>query len=719
MSRARGTTFAAVALCLTLAANADAQRRGDSGSEPNARCAGHRADVVGTKKSEKLKLGPKQHVVAALGGDDMVTGSGSGDIICTGGGGDRVFAGSGDDTIDAGSGDDAISGGSGLDRIGGGGGADRLSGGKQADAIDGGPGADLILTGGAKDRASGGAGDDVLVGARGNDRLSGGSGADEVDGGVSDDRMQGGAGDDKLLGDTGTDRIAAGEGSDTLEAGPGPDLITAGGGADQIFGETGGDIIDAGDGDDLVLGGAGGDQLGGGRGDDRLYGELVDDEIKAGPGNDLLVGGHGVDSMHGGADDDWLRGDVNLDFFWGDEGTDTVSYATSTPPGPTPGPNGVVANLQSGHAGEDPQTLTVDGNDPLEQLHTSESLVGSNYEDVLTGRGQGSVRGLGGPDLCSGFLSSGCNGSPGPTPNVTMQTAAPDPGLLVSGGPGAQTDSLALSFTATDYVVTSNVPISAGAGCSNSSAVVVSCPKPSLPLGYATVWGGAGPDTITLAQSFPETAVVVLNGGPGDDVITGSSGSEVLLAGPDGRDRLSGGGGDDALFTGPGGDLLDGGSGNDQLVGDTPCEGHDFEGGEGDGDIAGFAQTTDYGVAATVGGQAIGRGVSPCTPTTVRADNEILEGTQHDDVLVGDNRDNALILGNEGSDVLIGKGGADVLKGERGADALYGGPGADELEAFDLQRDLALFCGPGGHDVTRDPYDPPGAGCSDKPRTKK
>ena len=33
------------------------------------------------------------------------------------------------------------------------------------------------------------------------------------------------------------------------------------------------------------------------------------------------------------------------------------------------------------------------------------------------------------------------------------------------------------------------------------------------------------------------------------------------------------------------------------------------------------------------------------------------------------------------------------------------------LEAFDLRRDIALHCGPGGNKVFRDRFDPPGANC--------
>jgi Ca2+-binding RTX toxin-like protein len=346
---------------------------------------------------------------------------------------------------------------------------------------------------------------------------------------------------------------------------------------------------------------------------------------------------------------------------------------------------------------------------PEEDVFSTESVVGSNYDDVLRGTNLGTARGLGGNETCTGFLSHDCGG--GPAPNVTLDALALDPGLLVQGGPGG--DLLVLSVTAEAYVVTSNTPISAGAGCANTSFVVVACPKPATTLGYATVWGAEGPDQISIGEGFPELAVVVLDGGPGSDGITGSSGDDILRAGPSGADGLVGGAGNDALFSGPGSDTLDGGDGSDQLVTTDPCGGHDFQGGPGEGDIAGFAQSTDQGVTATIGGLAAGRSQSPCPPTRVRGDNEVLEGTQHPDILYGDGKANALILGNEGDDILYGYGGADVLRGEAGHDALYGGGGADKLEAFDRRRDVALHCGPGGNKVIRDKVDPPGANCGE------
>ncbi|MFA6134144.1 MAG: FG-GAP-like repeat-containing protein, partial [Phycisphaerae bacterium] len=92
--------------------------------------------------------------------------------------------------------------------------------------------------------------------------------------------------------------------------------------------------------------------------------------------------------------------------------------------------------------------------------------------------------------------------------------------------------------------------------------------------------------TITVAESMP----TIIDGGLGNDFLTGSPGNDTLLGG-DGNDRLFGGAGDDVLDGGPGNDQLNGGLGNDVIfygensdVGTwNNGEGNDLvEGGDGD-----------------------------------------------------------------------------------------------------------------------------------------
>lgn len=69
------------------------------GGDSSAKCLGHRATIVGTRRSETLVGTPDRDVIAALGGDDTVHGGGGNDLICGGAGRDRLSGGSGRDRI--------------------------------------------------------------------------------------------------------------------------------------------------------------------------------------------------------------------------------------------------------------------------------------------------------------------------------------------------------------------------------------------------------------------------------------------------------------------------------------------------------------------------------------------------------------------------------------------------------------------------------------------
>jgi uncharacterized delta-60 repeat protein len=69
------------------------------GGDSSARCLGHRATIVGTRRSETLVGTPHRDVIAALGGNDTVRGGGGNDLICGGAGRDHLNGGSGRDRI--------------------------------------------------------------------------------------------------------------------------------------------------------------------------------------------------------------------------------------------------------------------------------------------------------------------------------------------------------------------------------------------------------------------------------------------------------------------------------------------------------------------------------------------------------------------------------------------------------------------------------------------
>jgi Ca2+-binding RTX toxin-like protein len=108
----------------------------------------------------------------------------------------------------------------------------------------------------------------------------------------------------------------------------------------------------------------------------------------------------------------------------------------------------------------------------------------------------------------------------------------------------------------------------------------------AMPLANVTsinINGGSGNDTITLGANVPGSSV---QGGPGDDTITGGPGDDTL-GGGQGNDYILGGAGDDLIHGGAGDDSIGGGQGNDNLYGGL---GNDtITGGAGDDTLTGGA----------------------------------------------------------------------------------------------------------------------------------
>ena len=158
---------------------------------------------------------------------------------------------------------------------------------------------------------------------------------------------------------------------------------------------------------DVLLGGNGNDTLNGGDGNDVLIGGGGNNSLYGGNGNDLLIGGPGNDLLDGGA------------------GIDTASYASATA--------GVTVNLSL--AG---QQNTVGAG--LDTLVSIENLIGSDYNDTLTGDSNANV-------LNGGLGNDVLNGGGGD--DVLIGGRGDD---TLTGGPGADTFLWQLGDTGHDVV---------------------------------------------------------------------------------------------------------------------------------------------------------------------------------------------------------------------------------------------------------------------------
>ena len=347
-----------------------------------------------------------------------------------------VYAGAGNDTIDlrrpfdpaysvfvdAGNGNNIVYGsarainninaGSGNDILYGGAGADNLSSFLGNDSLYGGGGDDILTLSGGGDFIDGGDGRDRVsfnnVGAVNFDietnalTISGGVTGTVINvenaWGTSDaDVFFASAKGSNILAFGGDDTLTGRGGEDEFVGGQGNDVLSGEGGSDALDGSEGNDRLSGGAGDDTLLGNIGDDTLNGDDGNDDLDGDDGIDNLDGGLGNDILFGGAGNDTLFGNDGDDFLFGDDGNDILRGGNGTDTLSYAFAA--------SGVTVQLTNSLAQNT-------GGAGIDQIFSIENLIGSDFNDILTGTaavnvidggdGNDTINAAGGNDVING-----------------------------------------------------------------------------------------------------------------------------------------------------------------------------------------------------------------------------------------------------------------------------------------------------------------------------
>lgn len=482
----------------------------------------------------------------------------------------------------------------------GGEGNDTLTGGLADDLLDGGPGDDVL-----SDRA----GKNLLIGGPGNDTLTGGIGPDQFFGGPDNDTIiwNPGDGSDVVEGDEGDDtlvfnnsnaaeitdlsangsrlRLARNIGAVTMDCNAIEHVVVRTvGGADQFVVNdlTGLGIADVtvdlinqlGTGDQLadtvvVNGSTNSDHIiitgsinevsvagigttliivnpevgldalvvNGGFGDDTLDASLVEagamditlnggdgnDLLIGGEGDDLLIGGRGADTAFGGPGNDvfqWNPGDGN-DALEGGEGEDTMLF------------NG--ANIA------EEISISADGTHVRFTRNVAAIAMDAHGVENIE------FNALGGGDLITVNDLTGTG-----VAEVNLDLAAP----LNSGLPDGFADALIINGTTNADSVTI-VPIASGVSVQGLAAKVnITGADPALDTVSINLLDGAD---AAEASSVPAgVSNLIINGGPGDDILVGSKGVDVLI----------GDEGDDILIGGPGADVLDGGPGANIIIQD-------------------------------------------------------------------------------------------------------------------------------------------------------
>lgn len=219
--------------------------------------------------------------------------------------------------------------------------------------------------------------------------------------------------------------------------------------------------------------------------------------------------------------------------------------------------------------------------------------------------------------------------------------------FIVSGVDRAGGTVTRLDTTGRNGVVAETVVDATGFAAANPNELLVY----RLRTEFDTRTGTAGNDV--LAAEAGSTGAL-LDGGSGNDNLTGGDHADILIGGL-GNDTLLGGAGSDFLRGGSGADSMIGGAGSDNYEVDALADRVVENEGEGIDTI--FA-SINYTLPTNVENMVI---VSVAS----------LIGT-------GNGLDN-IILGYNGNDTLSGAGGNDTLEGGLGNDLLNGGAGVDSL----------------------------------------
>ncbi|MEO1678355.1 MAG: calcium-binding protein [Pseudomonadota bacterium] len=704
----------------------------------------------------KLKLdgGDGDDLIIGSDGEDLIYGGKGNDVLVGAKGNDVVYGGDGDDLLvwNNGDGSDQMIGGKGYDTVqvnGADAAGDEFTiqagetdgtvtfnrqnlGLFQLDIsevelldINGQGGNDTItasegLAGVVSLDLDGGAGDDEITGSDGADILRGGEGNDILIGAKGDDEVFGGKGDDLMVWNNGdgSDLMVGGRGYDTVQVngadGPGDDFTIKAGEAEgsveftrqnlglfqldifetemlEVNGQGGNDTItgseglagliklklDGGAGHDLITGSDGEDLIYGRDGNDILIGAKGDDEVFGGKGDDLMVwnNGDGSDKMVGGKGYDRVQ--VN--------GADGAGDSFTIKAGPTDG-SVEFARENLGLFQLDiteTEVLEVNGQGGDDTIVASEDLAGVIALKLDGGDGDDLIIGSDGEDVIYG--GDGNDILIGAKGNDEVFGGDGNDKMVWNNGDGSDRMVGGEGF---DIV---EVNGATGAG------------------DIFTVDAGEHPGSVEFAREnlgqfqldISETERMRINGGGGDDEVTGSDGLKgvvtLFVDGGAGNDTLTGGGDKDTIRGGEGDDLIDGGKGKDILAGRSGNDTFVWNQGDGSDEVRGgsgkdrlIVNASDYSADDL---EISGDGT---TAYLERADGgnfelslrsiEVLEvnaGGGNDAIIAGQGLPHKLKLdldGGAGSDLLVGGSGDDTLSGgadDNASDVLVGGAGAD------------------------------------------
>jgi Ca2+-binding RTX toxin-like protein len=553
---------------------------------------------------------------------------------------------------------------------------DHLIGNSGANVITGGTGDDILEGLGGGDTFLGGAGGDwvsyahssagVLIDMQNrgtytqtNDAVGdsfvsienfiGSSGNDTVYGTSDSNILVGGGGNDTLNGEAGFDTASYADATGAVTINLATNTVTGSGiGTDtlvsieRIIGSGFADAITGSGLDDLIDGGAGADNIDGAAGSDTVSyasatgGRSVNLGTGVNTDNDVYTS---IENILGSAYGDILTGSGGDNFIEGGLGDDTLDGGGNTAAGDTASYAGATAAVNVSLATPGAQATGGAGTDTLSNF---ENLLGSDYNDTLTGDGNANVlNGGAGDDTIIG--GAGADTLIGGQGTDTASYAAAGAGVaVIINGVGSAGDANGDILSGIENLVGSGFDDTL-TGDGGANLIIGGA-------GNDTLNGQGGIDTVSYAGAAGAITVTLASIAP---QVTGGSGTDTLsnfenIIGSGFADNLTGDGGTNTIEGGAGADVLVGGGGNDTA--------------SYAGSSAGVTVSLTSGTG--LGGDAAGDTLAAFSNLT---------GSALNDTLTGNLNANALD-GGAGDDILIGGAGADSLIGGTGINtASYAG----------------------------------------------
>ncbi|MBZ0129747.1 MAG: M10 family metallopeptidase C-terminal domain-containing protein [Rhodobacteraceae bacterium] len=564
-------------------------------------------------------------------GDDEITGNAANNTLTGNGGDDTLRGGDGNDTLLGGAGSDTMFGEDGDDTF-------RYSASDVVGAseyLNGGSGNDRVLLTGAGTFSFGNSFDvssveEIEFNADGIDDKTMTMGSQELD--SASEWLNVHIDGNNTLGADDTIEITMTTSNLTLAGWTFEDWKSASAGANNtdriyIYGSISANTITGSSEDDIIDGGGGNDTINGGDGDDILTGGAGTDTLNGDGGNDTITSDADGGTYNGGAGNDLMYSASGAEWMDGGSGTDTIDhtavdsdYTFNMATGLTGFIFESFMNFENANMG--------DGNDNVTGTSGANVIRGGLGNDTIDdGAGGDTIFGEGGDDL---FLAGDSNFGDGDS---------------WDGGTGTDT----LSYQNRNW---------------GSSIVTF-----DLSLGTATFNGFT--ETFTSIENFI--------GSGGNDIVTGSAGTNVISLR---------GGNDTLIHNALGSDSYDGGSGIDTLhsnvnwvstVHFSLTAGRVTYIGSNRDTIAGF-ENLEIGGSAQISGDS-GNNVLTALSTDSSHAN-VINGLGGNDTISGGSGDD-ILNGGSGNDTINGGNDDDTIDDGSGSDTVSGGDGDDLFLAGD------------------------------------